>query len=688
MNVRLLAVLIFVVNGPFSRQLYADSTLPLEIAGVTVTPHVQASGMRYRQAPDPSLGARVQLFVRNAGSAELRLPGSLVTRFRGMQPDELVKTAAWCWFDTPAAWRDNDLRLPAGAMTVWQFNTRDANWGVGTEFDLDVQFDEQQVQRFESLPIADPQIWISAATFLGHCGNVQPDQLVLYVANHSTAPIHVEACRLWLPADRKTWRSLVPGTLVPIQQSFPSDGTIAAGEKGGATVDFGLLPLTYTAIEVLCTDEAGKQFSLWAHLRIKREAFDISGGWVNSSLGSRTALQCEPFLKTLKRLHINTAHIAETPGYTDQNGPEGLYTRYPLKYFNRLEPIEHYESDAVLPRVHAVEFLGEPQYGGGKPVPPMEVWTSLAPYQATRLPTSVTHSEERIWRYYAGLSDYPHYDAYRVSAPSPDAWHKYDRWGGKKILWGAPLETIGEMSRSLRELNRPAPTAYWSQGPHHGWGPMWGRKRASPTPDELRLQAYHALANRITSLYWFNLSLPSLIKYRDTLNELTRVGREIRMLEQYFLEGDAYQHRRMVRDGQPDWDLASIAGPRGAVLFALDLAYAPGSTTHVFEFRPPRAAKFGFSLPAWCQSPAEVFRVDADGTHDVAYKNVAGGIELSDTVNKVAIYVVSPQSGQRAALEVLNEELNHEEQQVGFDPAHNDDDFKELQELAHRLPED
>ncbi len=101
----------------------------------------------------------------------------------------------------------------------------------------------------------------------------------------------------------------------------------------------------------------------------------------------------------------------------------------------------------------------EPQYGGGKPMPPMEVWRALSPYQATRLPTIVTHSEERIWRFYAGLSDYPHYDAYRVMAPSPDTRSKYERWGGQTICWGAPLEPIGEMTRSLRELNRPRPIA-------------------------------------------------------------------------------------------------------------------------------------------------------------------------------------------------------------------------------------
>jgi hypothetical protein len=126
------------------------------------------------------------------------------------------------------------------------------------------------------------------------------------------------------------------------------------------------------------------------------------------------------------------------------------------------------------------------------------------------LATTLTNSEERIWRYYAGLSDYPHFDAYRVVAPAADAWQQYDRWGGEKISWAAPLETIGNLCRSHRELNRPAPCAVWSQGPHAGWGAGWRlgktRQRRSPNPGELRAQALHALASRITSLYWFNLS--------------------------------------------------------------------------------------------------------------------------------------------------------------------------------------
>ena len=108
---------------------------------------------------------------------------------------------------------------------------------------------------------------------------------------------------------------------------------------------------------------------------------------------------------------------------------------------------------------------------------------------------------------------------------------------------GAPLETIGDMTRSLRDLNRPRPIAYWSQGAHAGWCCYGGRGRTSPTPDELRAQAYHALASRITSLYWFNLSLKSLVKFPDLIEPITRVNREIRLMEDLLLEGDAFEYR-------------------------------------------------------------------------------------------------------------------------------------------------
>ena len=337
-----------------------------------------------------------------------------------------------------------------------------------------------------------------------------------------------------------------------------------------------------------------------------------------------------------------------------------------------------FRSEAMLPRVHAVEFLGEPQYGGGKPVPPQECWKALSVFAGSSLPTTVTHSEERVWRFYAGISDFPHYDAYRVTAPSPDSWGQYDRWDGERIRWGAPLETIGEMSRSLRELNRPRPTAYWSQGPHHDWG---GRKRGSPTPDELRLQAYHALASRITSLYWFNLSVRSLAKFPDLIEPMTRVGREIRMLEDYYLEGDATSHARVLRDGKPDWDLDVVAGPRGAVLFALDLAYVPDREERVFRFGPPREATFAFRIPAYLRGAAEVLRVDADGVVPVPHATADETVTIRDRASRVAVYVMATKPGESQRLEARRRALVAAEEALGFDPGRKPEDVEALRAM-------
>lgn len=657
----------------------------LQIVGVHVVPHVQSTEMRYRQEPDFSLGARVEVFLQNTSTTELSIPADANIRLRGQSPEDLLKADAWAWHDLPSAWGGEPLRLPPGTMTVWSWNGSRADWGVGTEAELSVDVSGTATRAKDVVRIGAPSAWISAATFLGDGSHVQPDSLVFHIANNTTGPLRIEACRLWLPESNATWRALIPqawneNTL----ECFPSGGLIPAKDRGGARVALGPLPLTYAAVEVRLRDAEGNPVNLWTHQRIKREVFDISGGWVHdTSGGGHEPLESESFHKLLRRLYVNTAHIEDMPGYTDQTGPDGLYTRYPLKYFAALRQTDHYDSDALLPRIHAVEILGEPQYGGGRPVPPQECWKTLSAYAPTRLPTSVTHSEERIWRFYAGISDYPHYDAYRVTAPSPDAWHKYDRWGGKKIFWGAPLETIGEMSRSLRELNRPRPTAYWSQGPHDNWN-GYGRKRGSPTPDELRLQAYHALSSRITSLYWFNLTVSSLTKFPDLIEPMTRIGREIRMLEEYYLEGDATSHQRVLRDGQPDWDLDVVAAPRGALMFALDLAYQPHPEQRVFEFGPQRAVQFGFPLPAYAQAPTEVFRVDADGLTPVEHEVKNGHIEIRDNASRVAIYVAAAASGEQDRIEARRKALVAAEESIGFNPAASADDLAILRGLAEK----
>jgi hypothetical protein len=647
-----------------------DSVSSLDLRGIAVVPHLQSTEMRYRREPDRSLGAWVQLFLVNLSSSPLTLSPQTSVRLRGKTPDELLTGGEWTWYDFPSAWTNAPIELPLGAMTVWSFNGKNAPWGAGTSADLHVGDASLQCD------IAKPEAWLSAVTFLGDPTNPFPNSVVFHVANETGAQLRLDACRLWLPRDNRSWRVLLPQPWHTNLLTFPKDGLIPAPDRGGARVQTGPLPLTYTALEVKLSDDAGRPLTLWAHLRIKREVFDISGGWVASGVHGTNTLQVEPYLKTLRRMHVNTGMHQEVPGYSDTP----LYEKYPLKYMNRLQPFDHYDTEVLLPRIHAVEFLGEPQYGGGRPVPPMEVWRAFAPYQPTRLPTSVTHSEERIWRVYAGLSDYPHYDAYRVTAPSPDAWSRYGRWGGQTIRWGAPLETIGDMTRSLRELNRPRPIAYWSQGAHDDWDRYGGRRRTSPTPDELRVQAYHALASRITSIYWFNLSLKSLVKCRDLIDPITRVNREIQLMANLLLEGDAFEYRRVLEAGQPSWDLASVTGPNGGLLFANDLTYVPDEREKVFKFST-RDATLVFKLPAYLCTPADVFRLDADGPHDVTFSAGAGQITLKDRLNMVGIYVVAPVKGLRQRLKNRQAELLRFEQSFDFDPAGRDSDFETLRRL-------
>jgi hypothetical protein len=601
-----------------------DAVQAGEIVGVTVTPHVIAEEMRYRRGREGGLAARVQLFVRGAAASP---------KFEGKSPAELLQAGQWAWHDLAAA-----RPAPEGALSVWTFNGKAERWGVGQAFSV-----EAEGLRPKRVRIAKPERWVSALTFLSSNGGVEPDTLVAHFANETSRAFRVTRLRFWLPREGATWQTLWPRPPLAVNAHVP------AHDKGYLKVRVDRLPLTYAAVEF--TTSAG---TLWAHLRIKREVFDISGGWVGDHV------RHEAFLRLLSRLHMNTAHIGAVAGYTDN---PALYNRYPLKLFNKLAPIAEFDTPEWLPKIHAVEFLGEPQYGGGRPVPPQEVFDQLLPYRPSRLPTTVTHSEERIWRWYAGLSDYPHYDAYRVVAPSADQWTLYDRWGGRRIRWGAPLETIGDMCRSLRELNRPVPCAYWSQGPHHGWSnPLDGRARRSPTPDELRAQALHALATRITSLYWFNLSLRSLLAFPDTWDEMTRIGREIRMLETFYLEGDAYRFERRKRaDGAPDWDLASIAAPEAALLFALDTAYTASPTENVFVFGAPRPARFAFDLPAWLRRPTEVFRVDAEGTHSVTWRATAKGVEIEDTRSRDAIYVAAKSPAVKRRIEEIRKKaLAHE----------------------------
>jgi len=147
------------------------------------------------------------------------------------------------------------------------------------------------------------------------------------------------------------------------------------------------------------------------------------------------------------------------------------------------------------------------------------------------------------------------------------------------------------------------------------------------------------------------------------------------LLERFYLEGAAYRYKEVRRESRPDWDLASIAAPDAALLFALDLDYEAHPTEKLFRFGPPRTARFEFDLPPHLRELRDVFRIDADRTYDVVYERAGGGVCIEDRVSKVAIYVAALDRDLRERLQGQRIELVQYERSFQFDPAHVEEDF-------------
>jgi hypothetical protein len=661
----------FILWAAFAAPSIAAPHEAIDLVGVNVTPHQYSSQLRWRRPPNPELSARVELFVHNPTDQTLSMDAPW--RFDDKTPEELVNEQQWSWQNTAAATR---LELPAGALRVVRWNGFSAAWGTGTQHQWTFGDSPSQAIPFE---IAESKMWIESIVFAKSETTPYPNRMLATVRNDSGQAYRVQSCRMWLPKSNDSYESLFAGPERTMLNPYPESGVIESGEMGGIELEYDPLPLTYAAVEItLASARDAAPVKLWSYLKIRPAAFDISGGWIANDIRGKSSLLHEPFLKTLARMHINTGQIEEVRGYTDN--PEA-YNHFPIKRFNRLADRNRYDHDSVLPTIHAVEFLGEPQYGGGRPVPPQDVFDQLSPYHPWKLPTTLTLSEERTWRYYSGLSDYPHYDAYRVIAPAADAWSNYDRWQGKSIRWGAPLETIGDMTRSLREQSRPATIAYWSQGAHDGWGGILSPRRGSPTPDELRSQAWHGLGNGIASLYWFNLSVKSVAKYPDLIDPIARVGREIQLLRPTLEFGTSYEYRRIESEGQLEWDLSSIAARDSLLMVANDLGYSIDDKTRTFRF-DRRPGSFQFRLPRWLDEELHVFRVDADGTQDVRSQRLGFAMEIQDDVHVVGIYVATRDPELRGRVDAMHRELTEADLALDFDPGNRSDDLNLLRRLV------
>ncbi len=675
---RILFLSLLVLSQPFVHQAGAEqsaggrmalphicASLPLDILDVVVTPHQFSRELRYGKVADEELGTLVRLVVahREAKGKDL----TLELAFNGKKPSELLQSGDWCWYEMPEnlGTGDKPYTLAPGAVEVFTFNAGKAAWGVGKVFELTLTNAQNKATETLNVPLIPSDIQITSVSCLSSVpGSIYPDSMVMHISNGSVSPTSVREVAVFPTA-------LASSRLKAKLEFFGRKAGIVAGERSGVVAVTGKLPVRRGVVELLVDSGNGKTQSLYAPLMYKVDRFDIGSGWLDvPSKPGIVPLTRESYLKLLTRMHVNLIHNENVPGYTDSD----LYKAYPMRLMSGFPDVEKYNTDEWVARIHGVDILGEPQMG----VSPMKSCEKLHHYAAARYPTTVTLSDEKEWRYYAGLSDYPHFDAYRVSAPAMDAWHRYDRWDGKKIAWGAPLEGVGVLTRSLLAQSRPAPIAAWAQNVHEGWRDQFMRKRKSPTPDEILTQAYEALANGVKSLYWYSLQSWSLLKYRDCIDITTRIGREIRALDDLYTAGDATWHQRVDKDGKPNLDLNVVAAPKAALLFAMDLDYHPDLDARVFKFRGSREVDAEFPLPAWLREPVDLFRIDAHGTHDVRWTVTEAGVKISDQVDRVAVYVATPDGNARAERAKRIEELKAAEAALGFDPAANDADFMVL----------
>jgi hypothetical protein len=123
--------------------------------------------------------------------------------------------------------------------------------------------------------------------------------------------------------------------------------------------------------------------------------------------------------------------------------------------------------------------------------------------------------------------------------------------------------------------------------------------------------------------------------------------------------------------------------PHAALLAIHDLDYRINPERNEFQFMP-RTAKVQFALPSWLNDSPQLFRIDADGTHDVTDVVDDGNVALEDEIHVVGLYVVTTDKQLRSR---INEKLNgllRKEAETGFDPGNNEDDLKKLGSFLER----
>jgi hypothetical protein len=75
-------------------------------------------------------------------------------------PEELLQGDEWAWHDLPSACCGEPLRLPPGAMTVWSWNGKRAEWGTNTQTELAAGLPGMGEADRMRVRIDSPDVWL------------------------------------------------------------------------------------------------------------------------------------------------------------------------------------------------------------------------------------------------------------------------------------------------------------------------------------------------------------------------------------------------------------------------------------------------------------------------------------------------------------------------------------------------
>ncbi len=675
----------------FSTELVGNITEDIEILGVTVLPHTKSGNVEYNSTDSNStnekIGAVVHVYLRNKTQEDIypqvTLGGKTACEYLDGYPQQI----SWASSPDTRASRKYDKELsnefehfipltahiPAGAVDCYSFNITDGSLiydGVSLEITANEKSGSMTLYADYQYVSIDRIQWSSS-----YNDKCYPDTFEYYLNNRSSQEAKVNYIKIYDGTEAyylHYWNESKTENI--------TDGliTVKANDVG-----FGKCKLSSPVIfrehllEFNITN-GDRTYSLIYKFKPFIYDFDISVGWAGDDI------EKESYIKAISSMHFNTVIGAYGSSYYHRD--EAFRKQYPIKIFGYVESAPVSDKMTVengvitfydIDDIHAALPFGEPQLSDSEGKhQPMRVYNKLQMYRNSPYPTNITLTHEPAFYRFAGLSDFCHYDAYRVVAPFSDAWYKYFSYAGKDkyaIYWGAPLETTGDYMRSLALMNKPNPVAAWTQGANT-WDtfPRFTKQTEymdSPNPYELRVQAYLNVANGAASLYWFNIDGEDLLYYKESSVEMRNVNREFAVIGDYLAKQIPYWYER-----ENNIDLNVNIGSDYAVMFATDLNYKISDGQYKY-IGTNEEKTLRFEIPDYLCNYTELIKITKDGVFRCDSTRNGNEITVKDKVDMTALYVL----GFDGLYEKLANNYNTAVAQETFDIYKNSSQYDELQ---------